>query len=114
MPYRNNGPLLVTGASGHLGRRVIEHLLTSHGVPAREIIATTRNPAGLADLAAKGVEVRRADFDNATGLVQAFRGARRLLLISTDKVDVPGVRLRQHTGAVEAAARAGVLHVVYT
>jgi len=114
MPYRNNGPLLVTGASGHLGRRVIEHLLTTHGVPAREIIAATRKPAVLADLAAKGVDVRRADFDDATGLVQAFRGARRLLLISTDKVDVPGARLRQHAGAVEAAARAGVLHVVYT
>jgi len=114
MPYHDNGPLLVTGASGHLGRRVVEHLLTTHGVPAKQIIATTRKPEALAEFAARGVDVRRADFDDATGLVQAFRGAKRLLLISTDKVDVPGARLRQHTGAVEAAARAGVQHVVYT
>jgi NAD(P)H dehydrogenase (quinone) len=114
MPYHNNGPLLVTGAAGHLGRRVVEHLLTTHGVPAAQIIAGTRKPDSLADLAAKGVIVRKVDFDDPAGLLQAFAGAHRLLIISTDKIDVPGARLRQHLNAVDAAAKAGVKHVCYT
>ena len=111
MPYRNNGPLLVTGAAGQLGRRVIHHLLTSEGVPANQVIAVTRKPEALADLRASGVVVRQGSFDDAAGLAQAFAGARRLLIISTDKIDVPGARLRQHLNAVEAAAKAGVKHV---
>lgn len=106
--------LLVTGASGPLGRRVIAHLLQTHGVPAGKIIATTRKPEALADLAAQGVQVRRADFEDPASLVAAFTGAQRLLLISTDAVDRPGRRLAQHQAAVAAAVQAGVQHVVYT
>lgn len=106
--------LLVTGASGHLGRRVIHHLLQTLKVPAARIIATTRKPEALADLAALGVVVRQADFDDSASLAQAFEGAQRLLLISTDAMDRPGRRLAQHQAAVAAAVKAGVQHVVYT
>lgn len=107
-------PLLVTGASGHLGRRVIAHLLDTEKVAPGRIIATTRRPASLADLAARGVDVRAADFDEPGSLRQAFTGAGRLLLISTDALLQPGQRIAQHRNAVEAATAAGVAHVVYT
>lgn len=103
--------LLVTGASGQLGRRVIELLLEA-GIP--NLVAASRDPAKLADLAAKGVETRRADFDDPASLAVAFAGVDRLLLVSTDALDQPGRRIAQHRAAVAAAAAAGVKHVVYT
>jgi NAD(P)H dehydrogenase (quinone) len=106
--------LLVTGASGHLGQRVIHHLLNTLQVPAAQIIATTRKPESLAHLATLGVTVRAADFESADSLASAFAGADRLLLISTDALDRPGRRLAQHQAALAAAAKAGVKHVVYT
>ena len=105
---------LVTGASGHLGQLVISNLLETHKIPASKIIATTRDPKKLADLAAKGINVRAADFDDTANLVEAFKGATRLLLISTDAIDHPGHRIVQHTNAVAAAEKAGVAHVIYT
>jgi NAD(P)H dehydrogenase (quinone) len=105
---------LVTGASGHLGQLVISNLLETHKIPASKIIATTRNPEKLADLTAKGVSVRAADFDNTASLAEAFKGATRLLLISTDALDRPGHRLDQHRNAIAAAEKAGVAHVIYT
>ena len=106
--------LLVTGASGQLGRRVIHHLLHTHQVAAAHIIAATRKPDGLADLAAEGVVVRQADFEDPASMARAFVGAQRLLLISTDALDRPGRRLEQHRAAVAAAVHAGVNHVLYT
>lgn len=106
--------LLVTGASGHFGRRVLDHLLGTLGVPSARIVATTRKPAALAAYTAKGVTVRAADFEDAVSLEKAFAGVDRLLLISTDTLDRPGVRLAQHQAAVAAAEKAGVRHVVYT
>lgn len=103
--------LLVTGASGHLGRRAIELLLEGK---AGKIVAATRTPAKLADLEARGVIVRHADFDDRASLAAAFAGVDRLLLISTDAVGQPGHRLNQHRTAVKAAEEAGVSHVVYT
>lgn len=103
--------LLVTGASGHLGRRVVELLLETH---KGTIIASTRTPEKLADLSQRGVIVRHADFENPDSLSQAFQGVDRLLLISTDALDVPGHRLNQHRNAIKAAEQAGVKHVVYT
>ena len=105
---------LVTGASGKLGQAVINHLLTTYKVPASKIIAATRDTTKLAGLSAKGVEVRKADFDDEAGLVKAFTGATRVLLISTDAMDRPGQRLEQHVRAVKAAEKAGVDHVLYT
>jgi NAD(P)H dehydrogenase (quinone) len=103
--------LLVTGGSGHLSRRVIELLLETN---AGHIITTTRTPEKLADLAARGIEVRQADFDSPESLASAFAGADRLLLVSTDMVDGTDRRAVQHRNAVSAAAKAGVRHVVYT
>lgn len=103
--------LLVTGASGQLGRRVLELLLETN---AGQIIATTRTPEKLADFSARGVIVRKADFDDSASLVEAFKGADRLLLISTDALDVPGRRLKQHVNAVKTAEQVGVKHIVYT
>lgn len=103
--------LLVTGASGHLGGRVIEFLLEMN---AGSISATTRDPSKLAGLAARGVDVRAADFDKPDTLVAAFTEVDRLLLISTDAIFVPGQRVAQHKAAIEAAAKAGVKHIIYT
>jgi len=78
--------LLVTGASGHFGQRVLHHLLSTLKVPANNIIATSRTPDKLTSWAAQGVTVRAADFEDPTSLPAAFQGAERLLLISTDAV----------------------------
>jgi len=111
MSDTRNSPLIVTGAGGHLGRQVVENLLAAQAGP---IVATTRNPGKLADLAARGVTVRPADFNDPASLAQAFAGGGRLLLISTDDLAQPGKRLAQHRAAVAAAEAAGVTHVVYT
>jgi NAD(P)H dehydrogenase (quinone) len=88
---------------------VIELLLEANAGP---IIATTRTPEKLADLTARGVAVRAANFDDPASLRTAFAGADRLLLISTD---VPGEqRAQQHLNAIAAAEQAGVKHVLYT
>lgn len=107
----SSNALLVTGASGHIGRRVVE-LLLARGVGP--IIATTRQPGTLKDFAAKDVDVRSADFEREADLVQAFRGVGRALLISTDALDRPGRRLAQHQTAVRALKAAGAQHIVYT
>ncbi|MBN9549659.1 MAG: NmrA family NAD(P)-binding protein, partial [Alphaproteobacteria bacterium] len=106
--------LLVTGASGHLGRAVINHLLDTFKVPAARIIATTRTPANLADLAALGVSVRAADFDDQASLAKAFQGADRALVISTNELMIQGKRREQQLAAVSAAGKAGVAHILYT
>lgn len=111
MPDTQSPALIVTGAGGHLGRQVVDFLLAAQAGP---IVATTRNPDKLADLAARGVTVRQADFDDPATLPAAFAGGGRLLLISTDELAQPGRRLAQHRAAVAAAAAAGVSHVVYT
>lgn len=107
----NDRTLLVTGASGHLGRRVLELLLAAG---ARSIIATTRWPDRLADFVRRGVTVRWADFDKPESLQTAFAGAHRMLLVSTDVVDGTDRRRRQHAAAIAAAEAVGVEHVVYT
>lgn len=107
-PFRT---LLVTGASGHLGRRVVDLLIESH---AGRVIAGSRTPEKIADLTLHGAEVRPLNFDNPVSLDAAFKGVRRLLLISTDAILEPGRRLAQHRNAIEAAVRCGVEHVVYT
>jgi NAD(P)H dehydrogenase (quinone) len=103
--------LFVTGASGQLGRRVVELLLEKG---AGKIVAGTRKPEKLADLAARGVTVRHADFEDPKGLEAALAGVDRVLIISTDAIDRPGRRLTQHKAAVAAAASAGVKHALYT
>jgi NAD(P)H dehydrogenase (quinone) len=111
MSANHRRTLLVTGASGHLGQRVIELLLEAN---AGRVIAATRTPEKLAHLAARDVEVRKADFDDPSTLATAFAGVDRLLLISTDVLDGTDRRQVQHRNAVKAAEQAGVKHVVYT
>lgn len=105
--------ILVSGASGHLGRLVIQNLLESGKVAPADIVAGSRDTTKLADLAAKGVETRRVDFDDAN-LAAAFSGIDRLLAISTDVLDRPGHRIGQHRAAVAAAKAAGVGRIYYT
>ena len=100
---------IVTGATGKLGRMLTEQLL-EHLHPA-ELILTTRNPAALAKLAARGAHVRYANFDEPETLAQAFEDGDRMLLISTLSV---GRRATQHRNAIEAAVKAGVKHIAYT
>ncbi len=103
--------LLVTGAAGKLGRHVVNLLLEQGG---HTVIAASRDPSKLSDLAAKGAETRRVDFDDPASLEAAFSGVDRVLIISTDALGIPGKRLTQHTNAVNAAKAAGVKEVVYT
>ena len=102
--------LLVTGASGHLGRLVVETLL-DRGTPASDIVAAVRTPDKVADLSARGVEVRHADYDDPASLDVAFAGVDRLLFVSGSAV---GQRIAQHTHVIDAAKRAGVGFVAYT
>ncbi len=104
----NNASLLVTGASGHLGRAAVEELLARG---ATKIVAGTRDPSKLADLAARGVDVRKVDFNDAASLPAAFAGVERVLIVSTDGV---GTRLTQQLAAVSAAKAAGAKHIIYT
>lgn len=106
--------LFVSGASGSLGRLVLAHLIDTHHIPPARIVAGTRTPEKLADFAARGVDVRHADFDDPASIAGSLAGVYRMLLISTDAIDRPGRRIAQQTAAVEAARRAGVRHIVYT
>jgi NAD(P)H dehydrogenase (quinone) len=102
--------IVITGASGQLGRLVIAELL-AQGVPAGHIVAAVRSPAKAADLAAQGVHVRAADYNRPETLATALAGAERVLLISSSEV---GQRLPQHQAVVQAAQAAGVAQLVYT
>ncbi|WP_392672056.1 SDR family oxidoreductase [Streptomyces sp. LN785] len=101
--------IVVTGATGELGRLVIEGLLAT--VPANGIAAVVRNEEKGAALAARGVELRIADYDRAETLADAFRAGDRVLLISGSEV---GKRVPQHTAVIEAARAAGVAQLAYT
>ncbi|MDX8123898.1 SDR family oxidoreductase [Janthinobacterium sp. GMG2] len=101
--------IVITGATGNLGQHVIASLLKS--VPAANIIAAVRNPAKAADLAARGVQVRQADYNDGASLDAAFKGATKILLISSSEV---GQRAQQHQNVIDAAKRAGVSLLAYT
>jgi NAD(P)H dehydrogenase (quinone) len=103
--------LIITGASGHLGRATAEALLSTDGVQASDVVLVTRDPSKLDDLAARGATVRRGDFDDPATLADAFAGATRLLLISTDVV---GARVAGHQRAIDAAQAAGAQLIAYT
>lgn len=107
----SNRKLLVTGASGKLGLKVVSYLLNEFKIAPSQLIVTTRKTEDLTDLVAKGVDVREADFANPSSLEQAFTGADNLLLISIDAI---GQRSELHHNAIKAAEKAGVKHITYT
>ena len=102
--------IVVTGATGHLGRLAVEALM-ERGVPVADVVATGRRTETLADLAERGVVVRTADYDDEASLEEALAGADRLLLVSGSEV---GQRVRQHGNAIAAARAAGVGFIAYT
>lgn len=101
--------ILVTGATGGLGHETINCLLAT--TPAAEIAALVRDTSKATDLVQHGVDVRQADYFDYLALVQALRGADKVLLVSavafTDRV-------RQHRNVIDAAKEAGVKHLFYT
>jgi NAD(P)H dehydrogenase (quinone) len=99
----------ITGATGQLGRLVIDALQRT--VPAERIVAAVRDPAKAHDLAARGVNVREADYNRPDTLATAFAGVEKLLLISSTEV---AGRLPQHRAVIDAAGRTGVSLLAYT
>jgi NAD(P)H dehydrogenase (quinone) len=102
--------ILVTAASGQLGRLVLDSLL-ARGVAPGDVRAGARTPAALADYAERGVDVVHLDYDDEATAAAAVKGAERVLLISGNEM---GRRVDQHRGVIDAAAASGVEHLVYT
>jgi NAD(P)H dehydrogenase (quinone) len=101
--------IAVTAATGQLGTLVVDELLQR--VPAEQLVAVARDAEKAAPLAAKGVEVRVASYDDPATLSAALQGVERLLMISGSEV---GRRVPQHTNVVNAAKDAGVSFIAYT
>jgi NAD(P)H dehydrogenase (quinone) len=102
--------IVVTGATGKLGRHVVEALL-ERNVPAQEIVATGRSLEKLADFAERGVQVKGIDYADPASVAQALKGASKVLLISGSEV---GQRVEQHRTVIEAAKAEGVELLAYT
>ena len=102
--------ILITGATGQLGRAVVEDLLLR--VPADQVAVSVRDTGKAGDLAARGVDVRSGDFDKPEGLENAFAGADQVLIVSADKLGDEAVRL--HRAAISAARKAGAHRLLYT
>ncbi|WP_328739526.1 SDR family oxidoreductase [Streptomyces erythrochromogenes] len=101
--------IVVTAATGALGRLVVEELLER--VPADRVAVVVRNGEKAADLAARGIQVRVADYDDPAALAGVFRPGDRVLLISGNEI---GRRVAQHTAVIDAAKAAGVAQLAYT
>lgn len=101
--------ILVTGATGHLGGAIIEHLLKK--VPADQIAALVRNEEKAVRLKHLGVNIRIGNYHEAASLHNAFKGIRKAVLISSNDFND---RLAQHKKVVDAAKAAGVVHIIYT
>lgn len=104
--------LIVTGASGKLGRLVVEALMRL--VPAAQIGVSVRDPSKLAGLAARGVRVRPGDYDDASSLRHAWEGAKRVLLVSSNAAAFGGDPIAQHRTAIAVAKELGVERLLYT
>lgn len=102
--------VLVTGATGNLGTKIVKHLLDL--LPAEQLAVSVRKPEKAEKFRARGVEVRHGDFDRPETLASAFAGIDRLLMISSDGDNE--TRIRQHANAVAAAGQAKVKFLAYT
>ena len=100
----------ITGAGGQLGTALVRHAVAR--VSASNIVAITRNPAKLESFSQQDVQIRAGDFSQPAGLLAAFEGVERLVIIPTSDLQ-PGARRQQHVAAIEAAAKSGVRHVIY-
>jgi len=106
--------IIVTGANGRLGRAIVEQLLKR--VPAEQIGVSVRDPNRANELQARGVRVRRGDFDDAESLFHAFEGASQVLIVSAGIMGEAGIPhgIRKHQAAIDAAKKAGASRVLYT
>jgi NAD(P)H dehydrogenase (quinone) len=104
--------LIITGATGQLGKRVVEHLLRR--VPAQRIGISVRSPDKATDLAAQGVRVRQGDYDQPDSLRQAWEGAEQVLLVSSNAAARGGDPIAQHANAIAVAKDLGVRRIFYT
>ncbi|MGW4091680.1 NmrA family NAD(P)-binding protein [Nocardia sp. NPDC004750] len=102
--------IIVTGATGQLGRQIVERLLTR--VPADRVGVSVRDPRKARAFAERGVRVREGSFTDAAGLANAFEGASQVLIVSVDKMGEECVE--QHRTAIEAAVAAGARRILYT
>lgn len=103
------GKIVITGASGQYGTSATDKLIAQGR--AEDLVLVTRTPSKLAARAAQGCEVRYGDFDRPETLAAAVADGEKMLLISGTRV---GARVAQHRAAIDAAARAGVKHILYT
>ena len=101
--------IVITGASGQLGRLVAERVLER--TEPNQVVLVTRDPSRLADLAARGTQVRAGDFGEPASLAGAFEGVEKALIISTHEI---GARVPGHKAAIDAAAAAGAASITYT
>ncbi|MES2169314.1 MAG: NAD(P)H-binding protein, partial [Actinomycetota bacterium] len=102
--------IVVTGATGKLGRLTIDSLI-SRGTAPGDIVAAGRDTGRLAELEPLAVRTAQIDLEDGSGLAGAFAGADTVLLVSASE---PGNRVALHTAAIDAAQRAGVGRIVYT
>jgi len=101
--------ILVTGASGQIGRKTLQRLLDRR--PASELVGLARDPEKAADLASLGIEIRQGDYFDYDSLVRAFSDIEKVLLVPTHAFTD---RNTQHFNIITAAREAGVGHLVYT
>ncbi|MBC7769360.1 MAG: SDR family oxidoreductase [Phycisphaerales bacterium] len=104
--------IIVTGATGKLGRQIVEALLAK--LPAEQVGASARDLEKANDLAQRGVRVRRGDFSDPHSLIAAFEGASQVLIVSSNARASGGDPLAQHRAAIDAARASGVRRIVYT
>src|SRR4051794_27311070 len=102
--------IIVTGVSGQLGKATLERLLER--VPAGQIGVSVRDPEKVPQFQARGVRVRRGDYDDSASLAHAFEGASRVLIVSTAATGETAVR--HHRTAIDAAKQAGASRILYT
>lgn len=102
------GRILVTAASGNLGGKTLLELLKRR--PASDLVGLARDPEKAADLAGKGIEIRKGDYTDYDSLLAAFAGIEKVMLIASAPFTD---RNMQHYNAITAARQAGVKHVAY-
>lgn len=105
-------PILLTGTTGGLGTAILHHLLHTHHLDPKSIIATSRSPTARSKYESQGVQFRELDFARPETLDSALQGVGLLLFVSSSERDTPK-RNREHGNVVDAAVKAGVKEVWY-